>query len=255
MWKTNEYVDPFNKNDPDFWINLEHIGRYIFAQNFTKYFSDKLDVIIDAGCGNGYGTWELSRFCQHVFGLDNNHKAIEHANEHYKKQNITFQRFDFKDSLVDEMKKHMTTQVDIVVAFEFLEHLENPTKTLEELNIILKKNGYLICSVPNPRFESISDNGEPTNEFHKQIFSYEEITNLITRSGFSILKSLGQPMINTLLKRETKLIRKKKMTVTSSDIKAFHDEETMRYFALMFAQPEKENIDKSYSFIFIARKN
>ena len=254
MWNILEYVDPFDNTNPDFWIRVEHIGRYIFARNFLKRFNRKVSLVLDTGCGVGYGTKELSAYAEKVVGIDRNIEAIEYAKKKYLNRNISFINFDFSNSLSNMLSNLNVENVDLIVAFEFLEHLDDPAKTVKEFHYLLKNNGYLLCSVPNSKFESINEGGEPSNVFHKHIFTFRKISELLIESGFFIEESYGQAMTNMLLRKEIKLSRKKKISQNSSKIKYLHHENIVRYFAHMFAIPDKENIDESYSFIFIAKK-
>lgn len=71
-------------------IRNDHKNRYLWVQ-------DKLnsnEVIIDAGCGIGYGSRILSKKCASVTSFDISNAAIDYANKYWKQSNIQFIQAD-----------------------------------------------------------------------------------------------------------------------------------------------------------------
>jgi 2-polyprenyl-3-methyl-5-hydroxy-6-metoxy-1,4-benzoquinol methylase len=248
MWREREYVDPFDYNDPNFWIKIEHLGRYLFTLDYMKKINFGIDAM-DAGCGNGYGTNVLSKSVDSIMGFDIDLEAITYAKD--KHNNIQFKQFDFSNSLSNEIGY---SKFNFVVAFEFLEHLFNPENTIKDFYNLLKPNGIFICSVPNPKFESIDENGKPKNKFHKLLISYEKLTIMLKNNGFQIKEELGQSLTNMMIKKEIKFNKKKKLPFSSSENDYFKENDFIKYFSYLLAYPEELNQDKSYSFIIISEK-
>jgi len=145
--------------------------RYLFASNYIK------GVVLDAGCGVGYGTNYLGMKAESVVGVDVSRKAIKYS-KNYKTKNVTFMLGDvtnlpFKDNCFD-----------IVISFEVIEHLKNYEKFLQEVRRVLKSDGLFICSTPNIKYTR-----HPP--FHLHEFYPEEFFEILEKY-FSIVERYGQ---------------------------------------------------------------
>ena len=77
----------FIPNKPEL-TNLyqEHIIRYRFASQFVRN-----KVVLDAGCGTGYGSYLLSQIgSKKVIGIDNSKRAINFCKNNFKAKNLEF---------------------------------------------------------------------------------------------------------------------------------------------------------------------
>lgn len=147
-------------------IWYEHYHRYAFAKNFVN---DK--KVLDAACGEGYGSHILSKYSKHVTGIDIDKESISHANRKYDENNLSFivascSNLPFEDN-----------SFDVVVSFETLEHLAEQEQMLAEFNRVLKNDGTLIISTPDKKY--YSDEAEFHNEFHVKELYKEEFKNLL----------------------------------------------------------------------------
>ena len=65
-------------------------GRYMFERHLIvyKFANDfcKNKKVLDAGCGEGYGSWFLSEDANEVIGIDVSCEAIQHAQKKYKRE-------------------------------------------------------------------------------------------------------------------------------------------------------------------------
>ena len=78
------------------------------------------------------------------------------------------------------------SSVDYLVCLEVLEHLENPTSFMAEVNRILKPGGKLVLSVPNPYcwMEWLGNyRKRPDSEGHISSFTYQNIDALLRFEG------------------------------------------------------------------------
>lgn len=153
---TGERVIP---NHPEIkHLYQEHVIRYMFASQFTKS-----KVVLDAGCGTGYGSFLLHEGgAKKVVGIDNAKDAIDYCNYNYKAKNLEF-------NLDDCTKCHLANlSFDVVVSFEVIEHLKMPDSFLSEVKRILKKNGIFVVSTPN-KLTYLED-----NQFHVTEYTEEE---------------------------------------------------------------------------------
>ena len=67
-------------------------GRYMFERHLKAYkFADdfcKNKKILDAGCGEGYGSCFISDNATEVIGIDISEEAIQHARRKYNRDTI-----------------------------------------------------------------------------------------------------------------------------------------------------------------------
>ena len=153
-------------------LEMEHYQRYYSALSFVE---DK--VVLDAACGEGYGTSILATRAAKVSGLDVSAEAVARAREAYgDKENIEFvvgsvAQIPFPDH-----------SVDVVVSFETIEHISEQLQYdfLDEIKRVLKQDGVLIMSTPNKAI--YSDRYNYHNEFHVKEFYKEEFIKFLSRS-------------------------------------------------------------------------
>jgi SAM-dependent methyltransferase len=145
----------------------EHLARYRFAKHFAvglKYPAH----ILDAGCGSGYGTAELSGAAASVTGTDISADAVGHARLRYGSAGVRFLQ------AACEALPFSAAAFDLVVAFEVIEHLDRWRELLAEANRVLKPSGVLLVSTPNRDYYAESRGTAGPNPFHRHEFDYEE---------------------------------------------------------------------------------
>ncbi len=182
---TGERIIP--KMVTDEAMYFEHIIRYMFASTIVK----NKDVL-DAGCGVGYGSHILSQIgnSKSVLGFDISSQAISYAEKHYRNKKTTFSVVN-----VQELSKHLENKkVDVVTAFELIEHLERPDVFLQEVKEVLNKDGVFVVSTPN---KALYPSGNP---FHVKEYSYDEFVALLRKffpivnvyvQNFTLQSSIG----------------------------------------------------------------
>ncbi|MCG6962910.1 MAG: class I SAM-dependent methyltransferase [Acidobacteria bacterium] len=129
-----ESVWPGARND----LFVAHRSIYLF---FARYVADRR--VLDAGCGNGYGSFELARGGAHsVIGVDIDRLSIRYACKHFRAPNLHFEALD-----CEEIGK-LDVTLDVIVSSNVLEHLEDPRAFLDSAGELLEPNGLLIIAVP-----------------------------------------------------------------------------------------------------------
>lgn len=205
--------------DVDNEIQIEHLQRY---QSVTELVKNK--TVLDAACGEGYGSDILSKSAYHVYGLDIDEQSIKHAKETYGKLNIDFlvgsiEKLPFEDAFFD-----------VIVSFETIEHVNEDlqNKFLNEIKRVLKKDGLLIISTPNK--EVYSEYRNYSNPFHVKEFYKDEFYDFL-KSRFKNVDFYYQLRESTfLLSNEknqffTNLETKKEYSRTAKYIVAICSEE------------------------------
>lgn len=142
-------------------IWYEHYHRYAFSKRLVV---DK--VVLDAACGEGYGSNILSDVASHVTGLDIDEASVKHAQQRYQKPNLSFVQGSCIELPFDD------NSFDVVVSFETLEHLAQQKEMLVEFNRVLKPDGIIVISTPDKKH--YSDAVDFKNEFHvKELYQNE----------------------------------------------------------------------------------
>lgn len=157
---TGERVVP-GEVDIDLWN--EHFARYLFAARLARH-----KRVADLGCGAGYGTAELARTAISAIGLDRSEEALAFARERYAAPNIEFRQADCADTGLP------SGSLDLVVAFELVEHLDDARALLLEAVRLLAPGGQLAISTPNRDYYNESRRDAGPNPFHRREYSLAE---------------------------------------------------------------------------------
>ena len=134
-------------------IWYEHMHRYAFA---SQFIADK--KVLDAACGEGFGSFLLADKAQSVIGVDISKQAVSHATERYQADNLSYQVADCQDLPFED------DSFDCIVSFETLEHLEQQSEMLAEFRRVLSKQGFLMISSPDKAV--YTDEMKNDNPFH-----------------------------------------------------------------------------------------
>ena len=138
----------------------EHIHRYELAAALCAGLN-----VADVGCGVGYGSSILRESCPVVVGIDIDDATVETARKTFGRDGLAFKQSDATRFLQSELG-----DVEAIVMFETLEHLETADEALEGLRDAARRGLRVIVSVPN------SKTFEEENLFHRVEFGFEEAT-------------------------------------------------------------------------------
>ena len=147
-------------------VRLDHVARYRWACRHLK------GTVLDAACGIGYGSKIMADEGFKVRSVDIDQGAIDYGLKHYNHENIKYQC-----SPLDRI----LPLSDCTVAFEIIEHIENPLPFLKRLK------GRLIASVPNE--DVFPYRGY---RFHYRHYTKTEFEELLNESGFTVESWYGQ---------------------------------------------------------------
>jgi len=149
----------------EIWI--EHWHRYHFASRCVG-----AKRVLDAACGEGYGTALLARTAAQVTGVDLSAEAIAHAQQAYAAQrNARFVCAPCtKLPLAD-------ASIDVAVSFETIEHIAEQGPFLDEIARVLAPGGVAILSCPNKA--EYSDKRGFANAFHVKELYRDELAALV----------------------------------------------------------------------------
>lgn len=110
--------------------------------NYIKSHFNQEARILDVGCANGYFTNKLLNNGYHNIDL------IDIDNYLVYPEAVALNRLKTADLNIDKLP-YEDEGFDLVVAFQVLEHLENPFYFMRECKRVLKPGGTLLLSIPN----------------------------------------------------------------------------------------------------------
>jgi SAM-dependent methyltransferase len=159
-------------------IAYEHLHRYFFALRWAESAR-----VLDLACGNGYGAALLARRARHVWALDIDGETIAGARKSWQSRNMTFLRGDATQLPLPD------GSIDLVVAMEVLEHLDEQSLLLQEIARVCSGRGVALISTPNKA--EYSDARNYRNPFHKKELYLEEFVQIL-QQHFACVEIAGQ---------------------------------------------------------------
>jgi SAM-dependent methyltransferase len=129
--------------------------------------------VLDAACGEGYGSALLARAADSVLGLDMSEQALAHARARYgDANNLRFERMD-----CTRLDVVPAASFDLIVSFETLEHVEAHEEMLDGFARLLAPGGLLLISTPDRH--NYSDVAGFDNEHHVRELYRNEFESLL----------------------------------------------------------------------------
>lgn len=159
---TGERMIPFVS---DYATQATHWQRYLFFRPWYEEAS-----VIDAACGEGYGTDYISLFAKNAQGVDIADEATKHAMAAYPDANF----------VTGDVCDHDYSKADLVISYETIEHLPDPEKFLKAVSAC---KGRIVISTPN---RSLYDpdaklGDKPSNPYHTIEWNAQEYADLINK--------------------------------------------------------------------------
>lgn len=141
-----------------------HLNRYLWALRHVR----QGNVVLDAGCGSGYGDFILLNGCARVVGYDVSTEAIAYAQRKAAKMDqprLTYELRDIGD--LGRYGFNVQPVFDAVVCIEVIEHLteDRQLNFLSAIKKLLKPEGRLMITTPEKK------EGHPMTEFHENEFT------------------------------------------------------------------------------------
>lgn len=187
----------------DYDFTLPRTRRALFLEHALPLLPAR-HTLLDYGSGNGANTSLFHADFERVEGIDVEPERIREAQERNPYPNVSYALYDGR-SIPGER------QYDAIVSFEVLEHTESDAGSLAEIFRRLKDGGVFMCTVPN-KYYLMETHGfrfpfENVVPYHRipflnllpkavydrfgnaRIYTRQQIESLVSRAGFSVLKS------------------------------------------------------------------
>ena len=138
-------------------------------------------VVLEAGCGEGYGADRIAAVARTVVGLDYDAAAVAHVAGAYPGVRAV------RGNLARLPLR--TGAVDVVASLQVLEHLWDQPGFLAECARVLRPAGTLLLTTPNRI--TFSPGNRPLNPFHSRELDPGELAELLTGAGYELSRFLG----------------------------------------------------------------
>ncbi|MFP4082914.1 MAG: class I SAM-dependent methyltransferase [Candidatus Aminicenantes bacterium] len=150
------------RDTPEEAIMKPRFQREMACYEFcNRLIKDK--VVLDQGCGDGYGTFFFSQNAFQAIGIDVDHDVIKEARKKYKKANLKYCTMDAARLAFEKGSFDVTTSMAVI------EHIKNYAVHIEESARVIKPGGIFILSALNSR-QSLHEDAFHYNEFdHYQL--------------------------------------------------------------------------------------
>ncbi|WP_223701956.1 class I SAM-dependent methyltransferase [Sutcliffiella deserti] len=136
----NERADYWHQNSENMWLKGSR-------STIIPFIKDRLQAgssILDAGCGDGFGSYLLAENNYKVTGIDIAEKMINRAIEKRDHPNIIFKQGDLTKLPIEN------ENVDAIMAINSIEWVEHPLDVLDEFRRITKEKGILFLGLLGP---------------------------------------------------------------------------------------------------------
>ena len=138
-------------------------------------------VVLEAGCGEGYGADRIAAVARSVVGIDYDPASTTHVAGTYPR--VTAVRGNLAGL------PFAAGAFDVVASLQVVEHLWDQPGFLRECSRVLRSAGTLLLSTPNRL--TFSAPNRPLNPFHHRELSPAELHELVAGAGFEVTRLLG----------------------------------------------------------------
>ena len=139
-------------------------------------------VVLEAGCGEGYGAQLIRTVARRVVALDYDELTSQHVARSYPELNV------LRGNLATLPLR--SESVDVVANLQVIEHLWDQEGFLAECRRVLRPGGKLIVTTPN-RLTFSPGQDTPLNPFHTRELAPSELDEMLREAGFRVDELTG----------------------------------------------------------------
>jgi SAM-dependent methyltransferase len=165
----NVYIRQYNQNKNHWWFE----GRKLVLSTILKKYSINEKIILDYGCGVGINLDMLSKFGK-VFYYDTSRLAINYVRKNHSNKNFFIN--------INKLYKYKK-KFDLIVATDVIEHIKNDKREIIKISNLLKKNGYVLITVP--AFQCLYSSKDKSLKHYRR-YNKETLRNLLNKHFYEI---------------------------------------------------------------------
>ncbi|MFT9848140.1 class I SAM-dependent methyltransferase [Aneurinibacillus sp. REN35] len=181
----NKMSDHWQANSEEMW---ETGSRKSILPVLTRYIQPEGGPVLDAGCGDGYGSVKLSERGFDVIGIDISEEMINKANTREKNGcSLSFKKADLRD-LPFELASFQA-----IMAINVIEWTDTPREMLLNLQQYIRPGGLLALGILGPT-------AAPREHGYRRLYGEDVVLNtmmpwecerLLTENGYEIIHQEG----------------------------------------------------------------
>lgn len=181
--KWDERATFWNQNSRDMWNE----GSRSTIIPFFKQHITPPSMVLDAGCGDGFGSFKLGEQGYHVTGLDFSHQMIDNATKLVNGETLNFVQGDLAQL------PFQNNEFNAIMAVNSIEWTQNPLLVLQEMKRVLIQGGHLCIGILGPT-------AKPRENSYQRLYGENVICNtmmpwefqkLALENGFSLVDGHG----------------------------------------------------------------
>jgi len=193
---TEELNNIWKQVPPDYYqasVSTNYLQRQWHNRKFNTFKKllgqRSFNSILDVGCASGFMANRMSHIYQDakIVGIDVYSEALKFGKKHYP--HIQFKKADA------HKLPFKANSFDLVVCYETIEHVVEPSKVISEIKRVLKKDGVAIIAMDTGSllFRVIwwvweNTKGKVWQGAHLHPFRHKQLEKLITDSKINIQK-------------------------------------------------------------------
>lgn len=184
--KKNHNIDTLYDNTGPYQYTEYRKNEKIQKEKF-RFFVEKMEEFVKRGdileVGGGFGllSWMLSKNKKYKVTVIEPHLSLKYVKD---TQNVLRYKKTFQEFVKSNRKKS-----DCILFIDVLEHLDNPSKEIQQSRKILNNGGYFVVNLPNYKslMATFCKNWSWWMiEDHKYHFSPKSIKLILEKNGFVI---------------------------------------------------------------------
>lgn len=172
----------------NYWFRRhEAVYRWTIDDVLPTVRAAAAPIVIDAGCGEGYGASALAVASGGCLAVDLDLVTADHLRRHYGSDRLhpivgNLDALPVRDG-----------SADLLVSLQVIEHLWDLGRFLRECRRVLRPGGVVVVSTPNRLVSSpgLARGDKPLNPFHVEEFDAEQVVGHLTDAGFGDVGLLG----------------------------------------------------------------
>ncbi len=162
------------------WKRRRNLEKFVQAVERRQ----ERGVLLDVGCATGNYLYAMVSRGWQVQGIELQEEAARYAQ----------QRFGLNVLIGDLLNCDLPdNHFDVITFWDVLEHTHNPVAILQTAHRLLKPNGLLVFSIPDPQCKEAGSFGSAWIGYdaprHLHLFSGESLRLLLEQSGFTLIDS------------------------------------------------------------------
>lgn len=191
--------EDYQSSQETYLIYSLHLATYKYC---IGYATEK--KVLDYGCGSGYGTALISKSCSQITGVDISPEAVAYAQAHYNAPNLSYLQIERAEAAPLPFPD---ASFDVVLSFQVIEHLQDVSVYLQEIERVLAPGGRVIIATPDRKNRLFSFQ-KPWNMWHLREYAQDQLKDTLANRFSNVnVQQIGgrQDVLETEINRIRKL--------------------------------------------------